>query len=370
MTRYFEVLQRDGAARIGKLLIGKTKQTPFILDTRTLDSGDGLIVDAGSVWELGAFKAAEKLKRIRDARGDNSLVILPHQSYPPEVQEDIKDAAASIPRPDTGGPTGMVYRPGSGSGDIDLYIMEGAGCFENNARQFFNTLVHMKNNVSPDSAIYAPCICLPENIAMLVYLGIDILDNTKALIAAHSDIYLTTAGRFHLDSLAELPCRCETCAGTSASELRKMEKRERAKIIERHNLNAIEAEIILVKEKIRTGMLREYVEGQCRTRPWLTALLRLADSEYNYLEDKNPIARSNEMLANSSESLTRVEVVRFAERVRERYAPPDADVLVLLPCSAKKPYSTSNSHWKFINAIGNNRRYVHEMVITSPIGIV
>ncbi|MDW7731840.1 MAG: archaeosine synthase subunit alpha [Methanolobus sp.] len=371
MTRYFEVLQRDGAARIGKLLIGETSQTPYIIDTRTLNSTDSLIVDAGSVWKLGSPKAAEEeLNRIRVASGENSLTILPHQSYPPEVQEGIKDAAACKPGQDTAGPTGMIYRPGSIAGDIDMYVMEGAGCFENNARQFFNTLLGMKKNIAPDSAVYAPNICLPENLAMLVYLGIDILDNTKALVAAHSDIFLTAAGRFYLDSLAELPCRCEACAGTSATELKIMKKRERAKVLEKHNLNAIEAEIALVREKIRAGMLREYVEGQCRTRPWLTALLRLADSEYSYLEEKNPIARSNEMLANSSESLTRVEIVRFAERVLERYTPPEADVLVLLPCSAKKPYSISNSHWKFINAIGSNRRYVHEMIITSPIGIV
>ncbi|KXS42954.1 MAG: archaeosine tRNA-ribosyltransferase, partial [Methanolobus sp. T82-4] len=218
--------------------------------------------------------------------------------------------------------------------------------------------------------VYTPNICLPENLAMLIYLGVDIVDNTKALVAAHSDIFLTTAGRFYLDSLTELPCRCEACAGTSATELMEMEKRERAKILEKHNLNALESELVLVREKIRAGMLREYVEGQCRTRPWLTALLRLADSEYEYLEEKSPLARSNEMLANSSESLSRVEIVRFAQRVQERYTPPEADVLVLLPCSAKKPYSISNSHWKFIKAIGDKRRFVHEMIITSPMGIV
>ncbi|WP_406656066.1 archaeosine synthase subunit alpha [Methanolobus sp. ZRKC2] len=371
MTRYFEVLQRDGAARIGKMLIGETKQTPFILDTQTLNSKNSLIVDAGSLWELDSCEEAEKeLNRIRDENGEDSLIILPQQSYPPEVAEDIKNKAASKLDLNIRGATGIVYRPGCKPDGRDMYILEGAGCFENNARQFFNNLLDLKKNVSPDSAVYAPNICLPENLAMLVYLGIDILDNTRALVAAHSDMYLTTAGRFYLDSLAELPCRCEACACTSAAELKEMEKRKRAKILERHNINTLEAEISLVKEKIRAGMLREYVEGQCRTRPWLTALLRLADDEYDYLEERSPIARSNEMLANSSESLTRAEIRRFAERVQERYTPPRADVLVLLPCSAKKPYSTSNSHWKFINAIGNNRRYVHEMIITSPIGIV
>ncbi|TGC07224.1 archaeosine synthase subunit alpha [Methanolobus halotolerans] len=371
MTRYFEVLQRDGAARIGKLLIGETTQTPHIIDTRTLNSRNSLIVDAGSVWELGSFRAAEEeFNRINEERGANSLIILPHQTFTPEVPDKIRDTAACRLETATEGPKGIVYRSGCRSDGRDLYVMEGAGCFENNARLFLDTLLDMKKDIAPDSAVYAPNICLPENLAMLAYLGVDMVDNTKALIAAHNDIYLTTAGRFYLDSLSELPCRCEACTGKTASNLRNTEKRERAKVLERHNLNALESELSLVREKIRAGMLREYVEGQCRTRPWLTALLRLADNEYNYLEEKSPIARSNQMLANSSESLTRVEIVRFAERVLERYIPPEADVLVLLPCSAKKPYSISNSHWKFINAIGSNRRYVHEIIITSPVGIV
>lgn len=371
MTRYFEVQQRDGAARIGKLLLSRTIQTPFILDCRTLGSASSPIIDAGSLWRLGSAEAArEELVRIHDTAGEDSLVILPHMSFPPEVPDEIASSGKLNPDMEISGPTGSVYRHLRKTGSSDLYVMEGAGCLENNARRFFNMLLEMKENIAPDSAVYAPNISLPENIAMLVYLGIDILDSTKSIIAAHSDIYLTSAGRFHLDSLAELPCRCDACAAISAEELKNYDKRKRAKILERHNLNALESELALVREKIRSGMLREYVEGQCRTRPWLTALLRLADSEYNYTEEKNPIARSNEMLANSTESQSRVEIVRFAERVLERYTPPETDVLVLLPCSAKKPYSTSNSHWKFINAIGSNRRYVHEVIITSPIGIV
>ncbi len=373
MTRYFEVLQRDGAARIGKLLLSETIQTPFILDSRTLgltESPGSPIIDAGSLWKLDSIEAArEELGRIRNTAGENALVILPHMSFPPEVPEEIANPDSGCLDMDISGPIGTVYHSHK-TRDSDLYVMEGAGCFENNARRFFKTLLEMKREVAHDTAIYAPNICLPENIAMLVYLGIDVLDNIKAIIAAHSDIYLTSAGRFYLDSLAELPCRCEACAGITAAELKGLDKRKRAKILEKHNLNAQESELALAREKIRAGTLREYVEGQCRTRPWLTALLRLADSEYNYMEESSPIARSNEMMANSTESLSRVEIIRFATRVLERYTPPEADVLVLLPCSAKKPYSVSNSHWKFINAIGTNRRYVHEVIITSPIGIV
>ncbi|WP_406660278.1 archaeosine synthase subunit alpha [Methanolobus sp. ZRKC3] len=371
MTRYFEVQQRDGAARIGKLLLEKIIQTPFILDTRTLKAKDSPIIDSGSIWGLGSAKIAEeKIAEIRRDGGEKKLIILPHQSFPPEAPDDVAIAIADSLDFDIEGAIGTVYRHGQNVRKSDMYIMEGAGCFDNNAKKFFHSLLELKGNISPDTAVYTPNICTPENIAMLAYLGVDVFDSTKAIVAAHNDIYLTRSGRFYLDALAELPCRCEACSGTDLAELRKMGKKERALILEKHNINELEGELAIVREKIRAGVLREYLEGQCRVRPWLTALLRLADNEYSYLEERNPIVRSSGMTANSTESLSRVEVVRFAERVIERYSPPEADVLVLLPCSAKKPYSISNSHWKFINAIGKNRRYVQEMIITSPLGIV
>ncbi|WP_094227564.1 archaeosine synthase subunit alpha [Methanolobus psychrotolerans] len=371
MTRYFEVHQRDGAARIGKLLLKETIQTPFIIDTRSLGSPESLIIDGGSLWKYrDPEKGENHFREMRQIAGEDVLIILPHQDLTPEAPHELAIKLAERSEIETNGATGIIYIPGQTVKEHDLYVMEGAGCFDNNARHFLNTLIEMKNEISPDTAVYAPNICTPENLAMLVYLGIDVLDNTKAIVAGHNDIYLTAAGQFYLDALAELPCRCSACSSTDTSKLMEMDKKSRAAILERHNINAMEAEAALVREKIRAGMLREYIEGQCRVKPWLTALMRLADAQYNYMESKSPIARNNGLIATCGESQNRVEIVRFARRIHERYTPPEKDILLLLPCSAKKPYSLSNSHWKFINALGKSRKYVHEVIITSPLGIV
>ena len=55
MTRYFEVYQRDGAARKGKLLLARAIETPCVLKTEMLKDNTGPIVDAGSLWEMGQF---------------------------------------------------------------------------------------------------------------------------------------------------------------------------------------------------------------------------------------------------------------------------------------------------------------------------
>jgi len=153
-------------------------------------------------------------------------------------------------------------------------------------------------------------------------------------------------------------------------EMLKLPKKERAQLMAQHNSLKLGEELGNVREHIRSGSLREYVERQCRARPWLTAALRLMDVQYDFLEKRTTILRSNTLYANTSESLNRVEIRRFAQRVLERYTAPDLDTLVLLPCSAKKPYSVSLSHQKFINALGKNRKFVHEVIITSPMGVV
>ncbi len=94
--------------------------------------------------------------------------------------------------------------------------------------------------------------------------------------------------------------------------------------------------------------------------------------EYGLVEAFTPVA-GGEMLAYAPESLTRPEIVRFRRRIRERYAkPPSSRVLVLLPCSARKPYSTSRSHRRFRDAIlaCANPSTVHEVIVTSPLGLI
>ncbi len=137
-----------------------------------------------------------------------------------------------------------------------------------------------------------------------------------------------------------------------------------------HNLQRLEEELIAVRSALRSEGLREYIERQVRVTPEQTAALRLLDQEHRYLERRAPVIRRSKFYANCSESLQRVEVTRFAERVINRYTAPKSDVLLLLPCSAKKPYSLSRSHRLFSEAIGSHRRYLHEVILTSPLALV
>ncbi|MEE8168516.1 MAG: DUF5591 domain-containing protein [Candidatus Hydrothermarchaeales archaeon] len=81
------------------------------------------------------------------------------------------------------------------------------------------------------------------------------------------------------------------------------------------------------------------------------------------------------MLLSTAESLNRPEVARWHDRILNRYTPPPGIKLsVLLPCSARKPYSKSKSHILFRKYIkrgaGSKLHLVHEVILTSPLGLV
>ena len=141
-----------------------------------------------------------------------------------------------------------------------------------------------------------------------------------------------------------------------------------------HNYFALLDEIKRVRNAIALGNLRELVETRVRSSPNLAAILKILDFQhYNFLEKRTPVVRKNKLLATSKESLFRPEIKRFQERVIKRYQKPkDTEILLLFPCSAKKPYSFSKSHRLFRERVSNlrNPHVIHEVIITSPLGIV
>ncbi len=366
MTRYFEVMQRDCAARIGRLMLDLRIATPAILNSELLRRRKGSIIDCGSVWDDHVIESADP----------DRLLILPHRSLPLYAPQELIDRSVNrsseLFRRD--GATGEVIHPMQT--DVpegrDLYVIGAAALLENRARLLTGTVLKLKNSTSPDTAMYAPALATPENLAVLIYLGVDLVDDTAAIIKGYQDLYLTREGEKSVDRLHEFPCACEICTKTGTPErLLSLPASDRARLLARHNIIKLDEELRLVRECIRDGSLRCYVEKQCRSRPYLTAVLRLLDQEHAYLEERTPTVRKSVLIANTAESQNRVEVTRFAERVISRFAPPDPPgTIVILPCSARKPYSQSMSHAKFIEALSGYRQQIHEIILTSPLGVV
>jgi len=221
-----------------------------------------------------------------------------------------------------------------------------------NPRNFVDWLVDLKKKTPSDTAWYAPAAAIPSNAAILCYSGFDLFDFIGVDLKSAQGIFCTADGEFPADALGSGICTCAGCAGKDLKE---------------HNRNALRQELALVGRFIEQGQLRDLAESRCRMNANQVAILRHLDNQYPFMEAAQPVARSGVMRANSGDSLQRVEVRRFAERVLTRYIPPKTDVAVLLPCSARKPYSLSQTHKRFQQAIGGR---AHELIVTSPLGLV
>jgi archaeosine synthase len=235
-------------------------------------------------------------------------------------------------------------------------------------KKFVDFIVDLKQKIGPGKTVFAPGIATPSNLALLCYLGIDLFDSSSAIIAARENKMFFSDGKYRIEELSELPCNCPVCSSKKdSSELD-------FKDILNHNYYMIFNELKQVRNMIKNGNLRNYVEKKVQTDPLYATILRdMSIKHYNHLEENTPVVSNKTIYATSKESFNRPEIKRFQKRVIERYCKPDsAKILLLLPCSAKKPYSFSKSHKFFRRKIleTSNPDLIHEMIITSPLGLV
>ncbi|NMB79848.1 MAG: DUF5591 domain-containing protein [Methanomicrobiales archaeon] len=318
MTR-FNIRKRDGLARTGTFEPenGPAVKLPAAVDTEALFPA--LAAQANANIPLSA--PASFVKQYFPAPGSQPVPIHPQHEN----------------------------RAASG----DAVIITGWHTAAANPRTYVDWLINLKEKTPVDTVWYAPAAALPSMVAILCYSGFELFDYKAVDLKSAQGIFCTPEGEFPKESMAQGLCTCPGCAAGDLKE---------------HNRNALRQEIALVTRFIENGLLRELVESRCRMDANQVAIMRHLDRNYAFIERVQPIGRAGVMRANSAESQNRAEVRRFAERLIERYIPPKtAEVAVLLPCSARKPYSLSQSHRRFQMAVGNR---AHELIVTSPLGLV
>ena len=344
MTDYFEVHDRDGAARIGELRLADSRPTPALVDD--------ILVDAGSLWPDS--------REVPDG-GESALTVLPHRAIPGGTPDDVAETFATD-YPDVDYPSAAVVTPEAAGGveaTVDAYVLSTAQAIAGHARAFVDAIIQTREAIPHDTALYLPGIATPANVATLVYAGVDLVDTDRAVLKGSQGKYLTVDGEQFLEDLEELPCACPACQ-TSIDEFGQAE-------CEQHNVNALRAALATARQRVRRGRLRDYIEGQARHEQWLTAVFRRLDQQYSYVEQRTPVIRRAEITAATEDTMRRVEIQRFAQRVTERYQCRFDNPLVIVPCSAAKPYSESQSHGQYHDAVQFRG---HTLSMTSPIGVV
>ncbi len=251
------------------------------------------------------------------------------------------------------GPTSQVQVLDIGE---DVAVWHDAVGWASNPKQAVAALIEARTQATMGRILWAPGIGNPASYALWTYLGIDLFDASVLQLAAIRGDVLTTDGALTIAQAEEI------LGGTWDAER-----------IWAHNLDCAHEELRRIRAAIRDGTLRALVERRITSNPAAIALLRRFDREHGYVESATPVTGSTEIPCMTVDSLWMPAVERFRRRLRDAYEPPeDADILVLLPCSAKKPYKISQSHRYFARALDDSgvRHRCHEVMITSPLGIV
>ena len=203
----------------------------------------------------------------------------------------------------------------------------------------------------PSSLIWTPGISGPDNCALLSWMGVDIFDMARSRQANSLGVLLTETG-------PRLP---EPSTGED------LDMDFQAKLW----INAISA----IRSAIRDGSLRELAERQSTSSPRSIEHLRIHDQISYQITDRLGITHScvevgKKFRCHSFESRNDPTIRLWRDNISKKYMPPphQKEILVLLPCSEKKPYKLSQSHSRFRKQIRDIR--AHEVMVTAPLGLV
>ena len=202
----------------------------------------------------------------------------------------------------------------------------------------------------PSSLIWTPGISGPDNCALLSWLGVDLFDLSRSRIANANGLLLTSDG----------PRYAETSLG------------------EHVNMDAQidhwRYSIASLRSAIRSGAVRELAEKASLSSPRSVERLRRHDTLTRIDKGGSTLTAvdtsGRKLRYNSPVSRQDPLVNDWRKRVSSLHTPPSHQekLLILLPCSATKPYRLSQSHHRFLRNIPSNR--AHQIMVTSPLGLV
>ncbi|MBR4226119.1 MAG: DUF5591 domain-containing protein [Candidatus Methanomethylophilaceae archaeon] len=235
-------------------------------------------------------------------------------------------------------PEGFVADPSA-----ELVVVPNAYELRRDARRLVDAVIALREACGFGRLLCMLGIGEPSTAALLVYMGVDILDDSLPRSAGLSGVKLLPE--------TDLVVGKDVSAENSEEMAREMDK---------------------VRAFISCDRLRELVDQRSFASPSSVAALRIYDDVgYRYAEETCSTVGCR-FCCNTAQSLRRPDLKRYRERMGSYRKPANKRVLLLLPCSAKKPYHISKSHKAFSSAIHTapHDTLVHEVIVTSPLGAV
>ncbi len=226
---------------------------------------------------------------------------------------------------------------------VEIVAVPNAYELRKDPRRIIDAVIRLRKAAGFNRLLYLSGLGEPSTAALLTYMGVDLFDDALPTAAGISGTRLIPEAEIVTDQ--------------DESE---------------ENRGAMEAEIEKIRMFIKADRLRELADQRAPSTPTSVALLRLYDDVgYEYAEETCSFVGCR-FSCNTTQALRRPDIRSYKLRMAEYRKPQHKRVLLLLPCSAKKPYHISKTHKAFSSAIHTapHDTLVQEVIVTSPLGAV
>ncbi len=225
---------------------------------------------------------------------------------------------------------------------------------------------------------------LIHDYALAIYLGFDMIDVGYLIQWGYKGLYITPSYSNWVRNIKYPECSCPICINISSKFPKDRETLDsigfRNQIVQ-HNLFTAIQELNSIKNSLNQGTLRTYLEKKIHENSYSVSILRVLDKKFSQDVCKRyPLVASHPVQCIGPESYVRPEVLNFIQKVQHDIFPAkDYKIIIIFPCSSKKPYSSSKSHRSFRKAMRNAVKThktqikiedIHEIILTSPLGVV
>ncbi|KKN62795.1 hypothetical protein LCGC14_0508560 [marine sediment metagenome] len=255
-----------------------------------------------------------------------------------------------------------------------LNLME---IFDNfkNIRNILNTISIIKKDFDNNLVILASGKIIPKFYPILIYLGVDLIDSSYLLYLSSKDLYDTTEYLIPIHKVSYFPCSCVACK----SKLKNLKairfSSEKKDLLCLHNLIATRNYMMKIKQYLHHEDFRAFVEKSSFDHISIISILKILDKEYfNIVKYETPILQKDKLVkCLGPSSYFRPDFREFRGRMINNFEPESwTTLIILLPCSAKKPYSQSKSHKLFLEVIRKFPKFQNfqEIILTSPLGAI
>jgi len=245
----------------------------------------------------------------------------------------------------------------------------------NNFRKVLKVIFKIKQELDNNLVLMVSGRIIPKFYPILIYLGVDLIDSSYLLYLSAENFYDTIEYLLPIYKIKYFPCPCTICQRDLKHSLANKYSSEKTAQLTLHNIISAYTYMNKIKLYMRMEDFRGFIEKTSFDDMNIISTLRVLDNQYfNSLKYETPLTQTNKVInCHGALSYNRPDFQEFRERLIKRFTPEAwTKLIIILPCSAKKPYSESRSHKKFHSVIRNYRDFpdFQEIILTSPLGAI